>query len=126
MNRRVRTVRFKCGHEGCQEVANYEVHSNDEARRLYAAEGNGKYRCVRHTRMEEVLSASNSRRTVDLANEQKENGCYWGGGSGFTYGPGFKAFAKDFPPGTILRVTAEVILPATASDDHLERAGEER
>jgi hypothetical protein len=26
-------------------------------------------------------------------------------------GPGFKAFASDFPEGTVVRVTAEVVLP---------------
>lgn len=36
------------------------------------------------------------------------------GNQGFVYGPGFRAFAKDFPAGTVLRVTAEVILPAKA------------
>lgn len=28
------------------------------------------------------------------------------------HGPGFKAFAEDFPDGTVLRVTAEIILPS--------------
>jgi hypothetical protein len=33
------------------------------------------------------------------------------GASGFSYGPGFKAFAKDFPEGTQLIVTTRVITP---------------
>jgi hypothetical protein len=36
---------------------------------------------------------------------------FWNTGSGFIYGSGYKAFADDFPEGTILRITAEIILP---------------
>lgn len=32
-------------------------------------------------------------------------------GSGFLSGPGFAAYGKDFPPGTVFRLRAEVILP---------------
>lgn len=45
-------------------------------------------------------------------------GLFWTGGgvltSGLTDGPGFKAFANDFPEGTRLRVTVEVLPPAAA------------
>ncbi|GAA0720209.1 hypothetical protein GCM10010199_25560 [Dactylosporangium roseum] len=46
-------------------------------------------------------------------------GMYWlpeGGtsGSGFTFGPGFKAHADDFPEGTRLVITAQVLLPAVS------------
>lgn len=37
-------------------------------------------------------------------------GKFWGS-SGFIHGPGFKAYPNDFPEGTIIRITAEVILP---------------
>ncbi len=37
-------------------------------------------------------------------------GLYWDS-MGFVHGPGFRAFAKDFPEGTVIRVTAEIILP---------------
>lgn len=47
-------------------------------------------------------------------------GLYWlpeGGtsGSGFTYGPGFKAHAADFPEGARLVVTTQILLPEAAS-----------
>lgn len=32
-------------------------------------------------------------------------------GSGLTFGPGFKAFAKDFPEGTRLVITARIEAP---------------
>lgn len=45
-------------------------------------------------------------------------GLFWSGSgaltSGFIHGPGFKAFADDFPEGTRLRVTVEVVLPDVA------------
>ncbi len=41
-------------------------------------------------------------------------GLYWGH-SGFMFGPGFKAWAKDFPVGTRIRVTAEITLPGQTS-----------
>lgn len=42
------------------------------------------------------------------------DGLFWQGAglrSGFTCGPGFKAFATDFPEGTKLVITAEIVLP---------------
>jgi hypothetical protein len=42
-------------------------------------------------------------------------GLYWTGAgfsNGFAHGPGFMAFANDFPEGTRLRVTVEVLPPA--------------
>jgi hypothetical protein len=45
-------------------------------------------------------------------------GLFWTGAglkSGFTHGPGFKAFADDFPEGTKLVITAEIVLPEVPS-----------
>jgi hypothetical protein len=44
---------------------------------------------------------------------------YWGkdeAWNGFSHGPGFKAFAEDFPAGTRLRITAEIIFPQEPRD----------
>lgn len=43
------------------------------------------------------------------------DGLFWDKRQGFTYGPGFKAYASDFPPGTKLIVTARIELPAEES-----------
>lgn len=62
-------------------------------------------------------------RGSDWAREPKEflDGLFWipeGGttGSGFTHGPGYKAFADDFPEGTRLIVTAWIELPAALKE----------
>jgi hypothetical protein len=122
MSRR-QTTRFQCGHEGCKEFAVYDYTYADERKRLWDANGNGKYRCSRHTRMDENLSADNTRTVYELTATKvaaSSGGyldelfwCVAGGriGSGFMSGPGFKAFASDFPEGTVVRVTAEVVLP---------------
>lgn len=42
------------------------------------------------------------------------DGLFWLGGgfdSGFTHGPGFKAFAKDFPEGTKIHIVVTVEVP---------------
>jgi len=103
---------FLCGHEGCTERARYEYYDRAEARRQWERYGNGKYRCVRHSQPDEVLSEANAKLTRDLVNEER-NGHLYFGYSGFAHGPGFKAFSADFPAGTVLRVTAEIILPNT-------------
>jgi hypothetical protein len=68
--------------------------------------------------MDEVLT--NERRKIirEMASEAKVEGSpklYWGN-FGMAHGPGFKAFADDFPAGTVIRVTAEIILPEAKGD----------
>lgn len=103
-------MRFECGHPGCPEIAHYECRTRKEQADLYRSYGDGKYRCVRHAQPDELLSASNLTRSVEIVSRQEDHGRYWGH-SGFIYGPGFKAFAQDFPAGTTIKVTAEIVLP---------------
>lgn len=120
MSRAPRIVRFRCGHEGCEEFGRYEVDNRNHAIDLDRQYGNGKYRCIRHSQPNSVLSAENNRIVDELTIFQEKYGQFWGkerAFNGFAHGPGFKAFADDFPAGTILRVTAEIILPA-APDNH--------
>jgi hypothetical protein len=104
---------FICGHDGCTERARYEYFNRAEARQQWERYGDGKYRCVRHTQPDSALSPDNLRREWSGVSDQREHGRYIGN-FGFLDGPGFKFFAKDFPAGTTLRVTAEVILPASS------------
>lgn len=107
--------RAKCGHPGCVEFTRYEADNRKHYIELETKYGAGKFRCVRHTDLNSVLSSENDRIVDEMTVLQEPHGLYWGkekAWSGFTSGPGFRAFAEDFPPGTILRVTAEVILPA--------------
>lgn len=108
------SVRATCGHEGCKEIAFYEADTRADQDKLYAKYGGGKWRCLRHTGMDEVLSPDNLSRSKEMVSHQDTHGRYFGY-SGFIAGPGFKLWAKDFPAGTRLRVTAEVILPEPAT-----------
>lgn len=129
MSRREYTIRFKCAEGGCGEWY-YSVaptrREETETRAWYAKR---PWRCTRHTKPDEVLTPDNPERsTVLVAGRVRQSptrrdpdpgyisGLYWlegdaTTGSGFRYGPGFKAFADDFPPGTRLIVTARIELP---------------
>ena len=86
------------------------------------------WRCSRHDRPNEVLSIQNQKiesitqpsqtgyTEVGYERRRVATGVYWGH-TGFLYGPGFKAWAADFPVGTRLKVTAEIILPAYSLDN---------
>ena len=110
---RAYSTRVECAHEGCTEVAHFESRTRKEQHDTYARYFK-KWRCIRHSQPDEVLSQSNLFRSMDMAIFEESYGRFWGvdkAASGFAHGPGFKAFAKDFPSGTVLRVTAEIILP---------------
>ncbi|NNU70415.1 hypothetical protein G9X67_34760 [Rhizobium sp. WYCCWR 11152] len=118
-------VRVTCGHPGCNEFARYEADNRKHSIDLYVRYGNGKWKCVRHSQPDEVLSSDNCKTVDEVKVIKHSQGLYWGkekGFSGFAHGPGFKAFAKDFPPGTILRVTAEIIAPPHR---HAQESGHE-
>lgn len=108
---RIYNARFVCGENGCKEFADFEAKSRRDYDDLYRRNGEGKWKCLRHQRPTEVISRENPVIIRDLVNEVKSYGSFWNGGNGFTHGPGFQAYADDFPEGTILRVTAELILP---------------
>lgn len=118
----------KCAHEGCPERAHYYFTTRreyDEESRRVRERG---WRCVRHSQPNEVLSAEEPVREVvleifdtDFGYPNQGRSRFWTElenvaekklGKGFLYGPGFKAFAKDFPVGTRLTVTARVDPPA--------------
>jgi len=110
------TVTVHCGHEGCREVARYEVYDRKEAKEIRECKGNGKWRCTRHSNPDSVLSPQKKKTiSIQIAGKSKTypdlTDLYWNDESGFVYGPGFKAFANDFPEGTKLIVTAEIVLP---------------
>jgi hypothetical protein len=122
MPRRKITHRSKCTFEGCKETGWYEFSNQREYRLAY--ERLKAWRCVRHTRPEEVLTEDAQVRTGTLVATRVKaafgdgylDGLFWKGdgraaGSGLTYGPGFKAYASDFPEGTRLTVVARVDFP---------------
>jgi hypothetical protein len=94
-------------------------HYNYTTRREYdeGYKRHKNYKCSRHSYPDEVLSSENNIIVTELVNtmNDRKDGLYWGQDgklrSGFQHGVGFRAWSTDFPEGTILRVTAEVILP---------------
>lgn len=119
------TRRFRCAEavNGCTEVGFYEFDTQRDAREYDLRYAKTPWRCTRHTRPDEVLTAGQSRRTTVLVATRLRDlkPLFWvpeGGttGSGFSYGPGYKAYANDFPEGTRLVVTAALEPPAAPPD----------
>lgn len=127
MSRRPYFIRLQCAESGCGETGFYEADTRAEEREIRVRLRDRPWRCVRHTRPGEVLSSSAPIKSHRLVVREERHGKFWReetaekGGSGFAYGPGFKAFAKDFLPGTRLIVTARVELPAL--EDRHEATG---
>ena len=112
MSRREWTFTGVCGHEGCTERFTYRYPTRRDLVSSYEVKNysDGRWRCIRHARPDEVLSATNLATTHELVNEQKSYGRFFGN-FGSVSGPGFKAFANDFPAGTKIIVTTQVVLP---------------
>lgn len=119
MSRREWTFTGTCGHEGCAERFTYRYPTRRDLVGSFEVKNysDGRWRCTRHTRPDEVLSASNPTTTHELVLEQRPHGKFFGN-FGFVSGPGFKAFASDFPPGTKIIVTTQVVLPGGSEVTH--------
>jgi hypothetical protein len=114
MPKRKYRLRFPCQHPGCDQTAHCEAETRDEEKKIRQRYEN-KWTCVRHSNPEELLSASNTKTRFEAVAARSEKypdlkEMYFGG-SGFLLGPGFKVYPKDFPEGTKLIVTAEIVLP---------------
>ncbi|MFU0240392.1 hypothetical protein ACKI1J_32225 [Streptomyces scabiei] len=90
-----------------------------------------EWKCPRHSAPDEWLTTSNRETTAVLelqpryldatrpGGERRLLGYFWGApgqqaSRGSVSGPGFKALADNFPPGTRLTVTATISLPTPA------------
>lgn len=84
----------------------------DSVREANASEKRRReWKCIRHLNPDDVLSIENRAVSTEFTNEQSDIGRFWNGRNGFIHGPGFKAFAEDFPPGTKIIVNVQVTLP---------------
>lgn len=111
MGRRGQRANAQCTYPGCREWGYFEY----DTMRAYADDHDrrAKWRCVRHTAPDEVLSLATPERSARLVCVESQGSRFWqqdGGriGSGFRYGPGFQAHAEDFAPGTVLVITARI------------------
>lgn len=116
MPRRRYDRRRKCAHDGCREwsITNYEL-KRDYVDAVRREKGQPLWRCLRHSRPEQVLGVHNPEVTAECGRVASEGygtpmweGAYRGG---WATGPGFMAWAEDFPPGTRLTITAAITLP---------------
>lgn len=126
MSRREYTLSPQCAHEGCTERVYYRFTTRrDQKAEMDRLRRAGGWRCTRHTNPDRVLMPTSPVREHVLVNRELmwdsakgpaplglfwcEEDCEYG--SGFTFGPGFKAFSEDFPEGARLVITARVELP---------------
>lgn len=112
------TLNVKCSQDGCREYAHYECSSRREYSELYERKKN--WLCNRHSSPNEVLSLENTDAKQVLFVAETQIGKFWqlekdfGTSkmqSGFQYGNGYRAWAKDFPVGTKLIISAQIIKP---------------
>lgn len=106
-----RIVRYKCTYPECNYWTFSEYNNGREV--AHGAKHRDNYKCTRHTDPDSVLSPTCTKRSIEMENQKhpRAEGNFWDGSYGFQYGPGFKAWADDFPIGTKLKITAEIILP---------------
>lgn len=115
MSRREYTQTFRCGEQGCRETTISVETTRRDADEVYARYRKTPWRCLRHTYPDEVLNPVSLTREAGLTVMQSKYRKEFHGDRyprGFVDGPGFRAFADDFPVGTVLRVTAQIMLPA--------------
>lgn len=106
------TRHLRCAELNCREVGFREYATKTECQDEH--ERDEKWKCVRHTNSGCVLSRQSLIRST--AYEVIELGCgkFWqedaknAPDSGFLHGPGFCAWADDFPVGTRLTVLAKL------------------
>ena len=123
-----------CAESGCRETAWYEYPNLTEYRE--GVTRHKGWKCTRHENPERNLRPGNESAAVTLTAVRVPkrgyrgegipgeflNGLFWReegrerGSSGYTFGPGFNAHASDFPEGTRLVITAQ-ILPPEETDD---------
>ena len=125
---RERTTVVRCAETECRVTVIYTYTSQREYGEIMKRQQDRPYKCTRHLVPDEVLRPDNPERQrvlvasrVPFESSQPGasrwlDGLFWvedgkDSGSGFAYGPGFKAHASDFPEGTRLVVTARVELP---------------
>jgi hypothetical protein len=121
MTKRGGVLQFRCKAEGCRESALISYDSKREAAELRARPYYIDYRCTRHSTPDKVLAPESGARQVVLVCAEETYGRFWRaegettGGNGFSFSEAHKAWAKDFPPGTRLYVTAYVVTPEQAA-----------
>ena len=114
---RRRSITVSCHTDGCGESTFFEYSNSTEY--VSSARAADAWKCLRHKDTTAVLRPNNPRVAYEATVAAETYGLFWSQNgkpvNGLLHGPGFYAFAADFPEGTRLRVTAEIV-PATKDD----------
>lgn len=114
---RTRRITLRCEHPGCHETG-FGAYDNQRERAEWLK---APYRCYRHTMPDEVLSLESPARSTTWTVVENEHGRRRVGPPGREYGgiesgPGFKFIADDFPSGSRLVVSVQVLPPESAEE----------
>lgn len=120
MARRGGVIQFRCKHEGCTESCLISYDTQAERREIAGRLYYRNYLCIRHANPEKLLTPESGAVQSVVVCEQREYGRFWvaegsGSANGFSHSSAHNAYAKDFPPGTRLVVTAYTITPEQAA-----------
>lgn len=115
MAKRTYSSRGLCAEPGCSEWFHYEYDLKRDKVDADKRRQQRPWKCVRHTDKNSVLSPTNTKIVTEMVSGKSkrypELDSLFFGESGFVFGRGWKAYAKDFPLGTKIIETVEVILP---------------
>lgn len=122
MTKRTQYFIRHCEADGCREVDRIECRSQHEYVETALIYRNRPYFCSRHQPTN--LKPDSPERHVVIVCEHADVKKYprlqdehfWSDGSGFTYGPGFNAYAEDFPLGAKIHIRISVELPNPTPD----------
>lgn len=121
MARRPVLHRDVCSHDGCSDTTFTSFDTQRDYREFLTRRAKvGKpYLCIRHSDPDRNLRPDHlaTQQVLVASRSRHASGLYWVpegsdlSGSGFTHGPGFTAYATDFPEGTRLTVTTSIEMP---------------
>lgn len=111
MSRRVRRLDVPCIVPGCKEIAHYEFSSLRNLQNSYEQKHRLSYKCCRHSHGDNVLTPENLKTEWTSLPIKEENYGKFFGGSGVIIGQGYYVAATDFPAGTRVKLTCEILLP---------------
>lgn len=114
MPRREYPLNVNCTEPGCDYVARYRYNSRRDLLDSWELEHAKKYKCVRHSKGSGALSPTNRiaewLSKPSLASVTGSPKKFFGN-SGVIVGDGYYVAADDFPEGTVVKITCEVIIP---------------
>ena len=104
-----------CTHAGCTHVARYEYDTRRDLETSWELKNRATSKCSRHSDLSRVLTMENLRTEWTSEPNRQETYGRFMGNNGVLIGHGYYMEAKEFPVGTRLRITCEVLLPNNPS-----------